>query len=222
MRRLLLLSVLAGSLCSGSTLAADHPDIVQQGFSPDARYHLLLTSMTRDGSGFPSAAIQITDVSRNVIVYRREMDWGENETRPLEVLVTAWRRSQAAVLARYRLGHPVTGQRLFRVAPLPMLDYPPLGTVTRAMPLGTLSLKTALLRSDCRFSDFPTQGFTLRLNTRTLQTDVRLPRSRHCASGYTLETAWSYKTALAVVVRSYTQAFEGPDVLPLVVTARLK
>jgi hypothetical protein len=25
-----------------------------------------------------------------------------------------------------------------------------------------------------------------------------------------------------VVVRSYTQAFEGPDVLPLVVTTRLK
>ncbi len=222
MRRLPLLFVLAGSLISGTTLAADHPDIVLQGFSPDARYHLLLTSMTRDASALPYAALQITDVSRNVIVYRREKDWGETEARPLEGLVDSWRRSQATVLARYRLSHPVPGQRLFRVTPLPMLAYPPLGTVTRATPLGTLSLKTALLRSACRFSDFPTQGFTLKLNARTLQTDVRLPRSRQCASGYTLEGAWSYKTALAMVVRSYTQAFEGPDVLPLVVTAQLK
>ena len=136
MRRLLLLSALVGSLFSGFTLAADHPEIVQQGFSPDARYHLLLTSMLRDASGFPSAALQITDVRRNVIVYRREMDWGENEARPLEVLVDGWRRSQAAVLNRYHLSRPVAGQRLFTVEPLPMLDYPPLGTVTRATPAG--------------------------------------------------------------------------------------
>ncbi|WP_407569199.1 DUF2259 domain-containing protein [Deinococcus altitudinis] len=222
MRRFLLLSVLVGSFCSGSMLAADHPNIVQQGFSPDARYHLLFTSMTRDASGFPYAALQITDVSRNVIVYRREMDWGENETRPLDVLAEGWRRSQAAVLARYGLSHPIAGQRLFTVEPLPMLDYPPLGTVTRATPAGVVSLKTFTLRSACRFSDSPTQGFTLKLNTRTLQSDARLPNSRQCASGYSLEAAWRYKTALAVVVRSYTQAFEGPDVLPLVVTGRLK
>lgn len=222
MRRLLLLSVLVGSFFSGSTLAADHPNIVQQGFSPDARYHMLLTSMLRDASGFPFAALQITDVSRNVIVYRREMDWGEEETRPLEVLVDGWRRSQATVLARYHLSRPVAGQRLFTVEPLPMLDYPPLGTVTRATSAGLLSLKTLRLNSGCQYNDFPTQGFSLKLNARSLQTDVRLPRSRQCASGYSLETAWRYKTALAVVVRSYTQAFEGPDVIPLVVTARLK
>ncbi|MGY2894653.1 DUF2259 domain-containing protein [Deinococcus sp. UYEF24] len=222
MRRLLLLSVLVGSAFSSLTLAADHPNIVQQGFSPDARYHLLLTSMTRDASALPYAALQITDVSRNVIVYRREMDWGENETRPLEVLVRGWRNSQAAVLARYGLSRPQPGQRLFTVEPLPMLNYPPLGTVTRTTPAGVVSLKTFALRSACRFNDFPTQGFTLKLNTRMLQTDLRLPNSRKCASGYTLETAWRYKTALAVVVRSYTQAFEGPDVLPLVVTGTLR
>ena len=222
MPRPLLLSILVAGACTGVTLAADHPDIVQQGFSPDARYHLLLTSMYRDGSGLPYAALQVTDVSRNVIVYRREKDWGESETRRLEVLVEGWRRSQAAVLDRYRLSQPVPGQRLFMVQPLPMLDYPPLGTASRATPAGMLALKIVALNSGCRYSDFPTQGFTLKLNTRTLQTDVRLPNSRQCASGYTLETAWRYKTALAVVVRSYTQAFEGPDVIPLVVTTRLK
>jgi hypothetical protein len=222
MRRLLLLLALACLGLPSSVLAADHPSIVQQGFSPDARYHLLLTSMLRDASGFPYAALQITDVNRNVIVYRREKDWDESETRPLEVLVEGWRRSQVAVLARYGLSRPHPGQRLFTAVPLPMLSYPPLGTVTRATPVGVLSLKTVRLNSGCRFSDSPTQGFTLKLNTRTLQSDVRLPNSRQCASGYSLETAWRYKTALAVVVRSYTQAFEGPDVLPLVVTTRLK
>jgi len=72
MRRVVFLTVLI--LWFNSALAADHPDIVQAGFSPDAHYHLLLTVYNQDGSGFPVAAIQITDVWRNAIVYSRPQD----------------------------------------------------------------------------------------------------------------------------------------------------
>ena len=59
-------------VCSGLTFAADAPRTVTQGFSPDAEYHLLLTDIVLDGSSFPSAALQITDMTRHRLAYRRE------------------------------------------------------------------------------------------------------------------------------------------------------
>ena len=224
MRPLLLSLMLAGLGWSGSARAADHPNIVQQGFSPDARYHLLLTAFIQDGSGFPSAALQITDVRRNVIVYRRTKTWEQEAdgSIPPPSLVSGWRTSQLAVLTHYQLTSPAAGQRLFQVASLPMLDYPDDKPSYRATSLGLLTLLPLALNSGCKYSDFPVRGFALKLGKRVLQQDQHLPVSRQCASGYSLETAWRYKTGLAVIVRSYTQAFEGPDVLPLVVTATVR
>ncbi|AWN22902.1 hypothetical protein DKM44_06380 [Deinococcus irradiatisoli] len=209
---------------SSAALAADHPEITAQGFSPDGRYHLLLTSWLQDGSGFPAAALQITDVKRNTIAYRRQQIWqqdGANQAT-LDTLVGRWRSAQAGVLARYGLSEPQPGERLFKVAPLPMLDYPSDQPSALNTAVGRLELSTRPLPSGCQYSDRPTRGFALTLAGRDLQRDTHLPASRGCASGYSLETAYRYKSALAVIVRVYSQGFEGPDVVPLVVTGQLK
>lgn len=205
-----------------SALAADRPEIVQAGFSQDAHYHLLLTAYDADGSGFPVAALQVTDVGRNAVVYSVRKTWNTDEGAAPTDPAAALKAGQAAVLARYGLLSPVSGQRLFMTAPLPMLAYPPDQPAYRATPLGLLTLTPLPLRSGCTYNDFPTRGFVLKLGVRVLQRDSRLPASRECASGYSLDTAWTYRGSLAVIVRSYAQAFEGPDVMPLVVTGRLK
>ena len=218
MKRCLML-VLA---CSGLTFAANAPRIVTQGFSPDARYHLLLTDIVLDGSGFPSAALQITDVTRNRIVYRREQVWKEASGAQLGLLVQNWRASQAGVVKTYGLTAPIAGKQLFHVAPLPPLAYPAATRVNIQSRLGQFTLSARPLPSNCPFSDGPTQGFSLTLGPRVLQNDARLPASRACARGYHLERAWTYRTGLAVILRAYTRGFEGPDATPIVVTGSSK
>lgn len=209
-------------LLFGAAQAANRPDIVQQGFSPDARYHLLLTSYVQDGSGFPSAALQVTDVQRNFIVYRRTHIWKDNAGTALQTLVTAWRSGQSNILAKYHLTRPVVGEQLFNRPALPPQTYPGDRTVTQATRAGLLTLVPLALPSTCGYSDLPARGFSLKLGSGVLQHDRRLPASRACASGYTLETAWRYRKSLAVIVRAYAQGFEGPDATPLVVTTHLK
>ncbi len=189
MRRVLTLLSLLSLWCS-STLAADRPDIVQAGFSPGGQYHLLLTAYDQDGSGFPVAALQITDVRRNAVVYSVRRTWNTDEgvAAPIDP-AAALKAGQAAVLARYGLSRPVSGQRLFMSAPLPMLAYPPDQPAHRATSLGLLTLTPLPLRSGCTYNDFPTRGFALKLGVRVLQRDARLPASRQCASGYSLDTA---------------------------------
>ena len=209
---------------SGLARAADYPNIVQQGFSRDARYHLLLTSWIQDGSGFPAAALQITDVKRNTVAYRLQHVWKQDEVSAAKLasLVNTWRSGQRSVLKRYGLTAPLAGERLFKVAPLPMLGYPSAAPVSTSTSAGTFTLTSVPLPSKCTYSDRPTRGFALTLGGRELQRDSRLPASRACVSGYRLETAYRYKSGLAVILRTFSQGFEGPDVLPLVVTAELK
>ncbi len=214
---------------SGLARAADFPNVVEQGFSRDARYHLLLTSWIQDGSGFPAAALQITDVQRNAVAYRRQYIWKQDGAgdAKLAALVKQWRGAQLNTLKRYGLSAPLPGERLFAIVPLPPQSYPdtvPISTSTKA---GTFTLSSFALPSGCTFSDRPTRGFALTLGGRELQRDARLPASRECASGYRLEKAYRYTApgggvAMAVIVRGYSQGFEGPDAAPLVVSARVK
>ncbi|GGR04452.1 DUF2259 domain-containing protein [Deinococcus ruber] len=223
MRRTPLLMT-AALLLSGHTLAADFPDTVQQGFSPDGAYHLLLTAYYQDGSGFPRAALQITDVRRNTILYRREQTWEQEEgsAADLAALVAQWRSGQASVLSRYHLAAPVPGTRLFQLPPLTPQSYPATSAGSVATRLGRLSLSSFPLPSKCTHNDFPTLGFALGLGVRELQHDRRLPASRACASGYRLETGYQYKNSVAIILRVYSPGFEGPDAVPLVVTAVVK
>lgn len=214
------------ALC-GLARAADfskmiQPQVVRQGFSRDARYHLLLTSWIQDGSGFPAATLQITDVRRNAAIYRRQHIWKQDGVSAARrtALVNTWRTGQLGSLKRYHLTAPIAGERLFKVAPQP--GYPstaPISTLTKA---GTFTLTSLPLASKCTFSDRPTLGLALTLGGRELQRDTRLPASRGCASGYRLETAYRYKSGLAVIVRTFLPGFGGPDAVPLVVTAELK
>ena len=206
-------------VCSGLVSAANAPRIVAQGFSPDARYHLLLTEVVLDGSGFPSAALQVTDVTHNKVVYRRETTWKEASGAALNTLVREWRASQAGVLKTYGLTTPIAGRRLFHVSPP---ETPAVTAVNVQSRLGRFTLSTRPLPSGCPSSDVPTQGFSLTLGPRVLQNDVRLPASRACARGYRLDTAWTYKAGVAVVLRVYTRGFEGLDATPLMVTGWLK
>ncbi len=202
--------------------AANAPQVVAQGFSADARYHLLLTALVLDGSGFPSAALQITDVTRNRIVYRQEHVWKSADSADLSTLIQNWRTSQAGVLRTYGLTAPVAGQRVFHVPPLPPLAYPAATPVNVGSVLGPFTLSSRPRPSSCPASDVPPRGFLLAFRGEVLQNDVRVPASRACARGYRLDTAWTYRTGLAVILRVYTPGFEGPDVTPLVVTGRLK
>ncbi|WP_424950530.1 DUF2259 domain-containing protein [Deinococcus sp.] len=222
MRRLLFLLLATVFTWGGTAQAADHPDIVQAGFSPDAHYHLLITAYDQDASTFPVSTLQITDVRRNTVAYSVRKTWNtdEGEIAPDDP-AAALRAGQAAVLARYGLSHPIAGQRLFQTPPLPLLAYPPDHAAHRVTSLGDLTLTPLPFKSGCTYSDFPLRGFVLKLGKRVLQRDARLPDSRQCANGYNLETAWTYRGRLVVIVRSYTQAWEGPDVTPLVVTGRL-
>ncbi len=220
MRRLLFLIV----LITGTCLAQSRDIVLEQGFSPDARYHLLITSNEND-SGLPEVQLQITDVRRNAIVYLKGRQWkqyGDASNRPTLIsLVALWKKSQAAVLARYRLSRPVSGRSLFQVASFGDLGYPA-DTAFQITPLGALHLSSRRLGSACTYNDSPTHGFTLRLGNQELQRDARLPTSRQCASAYDLGAGWQYKTALAVLVRVYSRGWEGTDTAALVVTARLK
>ena len=218
----LLLAVALG--LSGRSLAADFPDIVQQGFSPDGAYHLLLTSYYQDGSGFPSAALQITDVRRNTILYRRQQTWQQEEgsAATLDALVAKWRSGQTSVLSRYHLTTPLSGTRLFQLPPLTPQTYPSASTGSVNTRLGRLNLSGFPLPSKCSYSDFPTLGFALKLGVRDLQRDTRLPSSRACASGYRLETGYQYRNSVAIMLRVYLPGFEGPDAVPLVVTTVVK
>ncbi|WP_425145884.1 DUF2259 domain-containing protein [Deinococcus sp.] len=226
MRPLPFLLALAalGFMLAGRTLAADFPAIVQQGFSPDGAYHLLLTAYYQDGSGFPSAALQITDVRRNTVAYRLEQTWKHEDERAnnLAALVAQWRSGQTSVLSRYHLTTPALGTRLFQLPRLTPQLYPPTSTASVATRVGQLKLSGFALPSNCTYSDFPTLGFALKLGARNLQHDRRLPASRACASGYSLDAAYQYKSSLAVILRVYLPGFEGPDAVPLVVTAVLK
>jgi predicted secreted protein len=223
MRQILLLLTLIASV-AGSCLAQSRDIVLEQGFSPDARYHLLITSNEND-SGLPEVGLQITDVQRNAIVYLKGRQWkeyGDASNRPtLASLLALWKKSQAAVLARYGLSRPVPGRRLVQVASFGDLGYPA-DTAAQTTPLGALHLSSRRLGSACTYNDAPTHGFTLKLGDQELQRDARLPRSRQCASAYDLGTAWQYKTALAVLVRVYSRGWEGTDTAALVVTARLK
>ena len=218
MKRRLMLAL----ACSGFTFAANAPRVVTQGFSPDARYHLLLTEVVLDGSGFPSAALQITDVTRNRIVYSREQVWKEASGAQLNTLVQGWQTSQTGILKTYGLTAPIAGEQLFRVTPLPPLAYPATTTVNIQSQLGQFTLSARPLPSNCPPSDRPTQGFSLTLGSRVLQNDVRLLASRACARGYRLETAWTYKSGVAVILRAYSRGFEGPDATPMVITGSLR
>ena len=224
MRQILLLLTLLASVV-GSCLAQSRDIVLEQGFSPDARYHLLITSNEND-SGLLQAGLQVTDVQRNTIVYLKNRQWKEYgddvRNRPtLASLVKLWKKSQATVLARYGLSRPVSGKRLFQVASFGDLGYPA-DTTSQTTLLGALHLQSSRLRSACTYNDAPTHGFTLKLGTQELQRDARLPRSRQCASAYDLGAGWQYKTALAVLVRVYSRGWEGTDTAALVVTARLK
>jgi Predicted secreted protein (DUF2259) len=211
-----MILLLLALTCWSTAFAADRPEITAQGFSPGGRYHLLITEYTQDGSGFDKATLQITDVRRNFIVYRRTRTWESGRAD-----VRAWKTAQAGVLARYGLSRPLTGTRLFSLAPLPQLAYPANTPAFQSTALGRLRLSSGLLKSGCAASDFAPRGLTLSLGERVLQRDTRLPISRQCASGYRLETGWRSGKSLVIIVRSYTQAFEGPDVTPLVVSAAL-
>lgn len=203
--------------------AANRPDIVQQGFSPDARYHLLLTSFIQDGSGFPSAVLQITDVQRNATIYSQTRTWKDAAAgATLQMLVTAWRTDQTKILAKYHLTSPVAGEQLFNRPALPPQRYPDNVTVSQPTRVGLLTLVPLTLHSTCGYSDLPARGVILKLGSRELQHDRRLPASRTCATGYTLETAWEYRKSLVIIVRAYSQGFEGPDASPLVITTHLK
>ena len=130
---------LSFTLCS-AVHAANHPDIVRQGFSPDARYHLPLTSFIQYGSGFPSAALQITDVRRNFIVYRQVHVWKEDVETALQTLVAAWRTGKTNILAKYHLTSPVGGEQLFNRPALPLQSYPGDSTVIWATRASLLTL----------------------------------------------------------------------------------
>ena len=132
---------------SGLARAADYPNIVQQGFSRDARYHLLLTSWIQDGSGFPAAALQITDVKRNMVAYRLQHVWKQDEVSAakLSSLVNTWRSGQRSVLKRYGLTAPLAGERPAKVAPLPMLGYPSAAPVSTLIRAGTFTLTSVPL-----------------------------------------------------------------------------
>ena len=100
------------------------------------------------------------------------------------------------------------------MAPLFPLADPEAATVNIQSRPGQFKLSTRPLPSSCPSSDGSTQGFSLTSGPR----DVRLPASRAFVRGYHLETAWAYRTGLAVVLRAYTRGFGGPDARPMVIT----
>ncbi|ADV66763.1 DUF2259 domain-containing protein [Deinococcus maricopensis] len=211
----------------GTASAANVPEILQAGFSPDGRHHLLLTAYVQDGSGLPTATLQVTDVRANTILLRAELTTreGASARTVAQQLMTA----QRAALTRYGLTRPLTGRRLFLKtfrAPVPWPQPQALETLTAAG--WTLALRTYPVPNACDDragrgllpATLTPSGLSLRVNGVDLQHDARLPRSRACAAQYRLETAWVYGRNLAVVVRAYTPGFEGPDVTPLVITGR--
>ncbi len=230
MRRFLfLLAVL--SFMGGSAHAYTRSTIMRQGFSPDGRYHLLITFITdsQDDSSL-SSEVQITDVRRNTVVYHKgagfypEYRRGRSSAAELSRLLAIVNTNERAVLARYSLQKPVQGQLLFKVT-LDGNDTRQFEASAQKTPFGLLSLTSLPPKLGCpsRQNRAEVRGFVLTLGSRVLQRDARLPASRECTLGYDLETAWRYKNSLAVMVRVFSEGYdEGWNVVPLVVTAQLK
>ncbi|MFC4454866.1 DUF2259 domain-containing protein [Deinococcus sonorensis] len=219
MRRLLLALLVLFSL---SVHAADRPLLSRYGFSPDARYHLLVSAWVRDGSGFPAARLQITDVRRNVLLVLDELTERTGTPDPERVAARLLARHHSD-LARYALLSPVQGEPLFVVAPPAPQSWPP--ALPQRLTAGTLTflLSRVALPSGCPAPDpaHPPAGLRLSVNGHPLQADARLPASRRCAGSYQLETGWRLGSAVAVVLRAYQPGFEGPDAWPLVVAGTL-
>ena len=223
--------IAALTFMGGSADAYTRSTIMQQGFSPDGRYHLLITFITdsQDDSSL-SSTVQITDVRRNTVVYHKsaafypEYRRGRSSVAELSRLLAILNTSERAVLAQYGLKKSVQGERLFNVT-LNANDTRQFEASAQKTPFGFLNLTSLPPKLGCptRQNRAEVRGFVLKLGSRVLQRDARLPASRQCALGYDLETAWRYKNSLAVVVRVFSEGYdEGWNVVPLVITAQLK
>ena len=228
-RSLFLLAVV--SCIGGSAGAYTRSTIMQQGFSPDGRYHLLITFITdSQNDNSLSSTVQITNVRRNTVVYHKSAGFypeyrrGRSSAAELSRLLAILNTSERAVLTRYGLEKPLQGERLFDVT-LNANDTRQFEASIQRTAFGLLNLTSLPPKLGCpdRQNRAEVRGFVLKLGNRVLQRDTRLPASRECALGYDLERAWHYKNSLAVVMRVFSEGYdEGWNVTPLVVTVQLK
>ncbi|MDO4264732.1 MAG: DUF2259 domain-containing protein, partial [Deinococcus sp.] len=222
------------TLLTAQAAAANLPQPYRYGFSPDGAYHLMLTSWTEGGSGFPAASLRVVRQGVGVVLEDRQVQREDGASAPTSQQVAdALLARHADQLRALGLEQPVPGQVLWaQAAPLPALaGWPPQEPQTVTLGKGvpssvqSLEVRPQAAYNTCQFSGLlPAAPVGLRLKANGadwFRDGARLPESRACVAGYRLEAAWQHEGAVAVLLRAYSPGFEGPDALPLTLLNRL-
>ena len=234
-RARLLLPLLLGLLAPAQ--AADLPLPYRYGFSPDGRYHLLLTAWTRDGSGLAAAGLRVVRQGVGVVLEDELTDapapTAETPSKAPEQLTEELLARHAEELHRLGLdAAPIPGRVLWAEAPArPQAGWPAPGAQRVELPkdaqssVNVAELRPVASRNTCPTADMlPSEplGLRLRVNGQDWFRDtIDLPAGRACIAAYRLETIWQYGDNIAVLLRGYEPGFEGPDARPITLLNRV-
>ncbi|GHG05621.1 hypothetical protein GCM10017783_17710 [Deinococcus piscis] len=222
------------TLLTAQATAANLPQPYRYGFSQDGAYHLMLTTWTEDGSGFPAASLRVVRQGVGVVLEDRQVVREEAATeQATRDVADGLLNRHAARLKTLGLEQPVPGQVLWAQAvPLPSLaGWPPQEpqtvTLGRGLPsrVQSLEVRPQAAYNTCQSPGIlPAAPVGLRLKVNGadwFRDSTRLPENRACVAGYRLEAVWQHGDAVAVLLRAYGPGFEGPDALPLTLLNRL-
>lgn len=237
----MILSLLA-LLLSTPSFAGDASTYIPLGFSAEGRYFAFAQTGVQDGSGFAYADLAVVDVARNrfaasdSIVLEEEGDREPSPETALKIVLGRLKLARFGISPGKNLGQdllvrlPTDFSRYTNA--LFSYDFWAEGGATMTIPKYELLLqeKNAEDTTDGKWcTDFlgkAPQMFELTLVGRegtdgasqVLQNDQRLPQSRGCVAGYSIQRVTTFRGAL-VVQLSYTgPGFEGPDIRQMVVT----
>jgi predicted secreted protein len=229
--------------------AGDASEFKPLGFSADGRYYAFAQSGSFDGSGAAYAEVSVVDVAKNDLVASKKIRFDdgneENLGTPEKALDLA---IKGARLARFGIKE---GRNLGRdlLVRLPTdlssytsntfsVDYWAEGGASATLPRYDVKIATKPARSDnaegeyCASIGFEPALLTLSVEGRAdsstqgfralLQQDSRLPKSRGCATSYSVQRVTILGDNLVVALYYSTPGFEGPDVRSMVVTGKVK
>ncbi len=222
--------------------AGDYANVEVLGFSADGHQFAFEQYGIQDGSGFPYSEIFIVDVVADSWIKPSPFRFTDTDASDLSdpATVIADTRHmtrqaasdagllQAPLYQGFTAGHnPVTelsaDSHLMTVTPrliVPLIDDPV------ELALEEISLPSAT----CASYGADTQGFSLTLtyrgNTRILNQDTSLPKSRGCPLRYRIDRIVTFypngqPPVFAVLVLMETHGFEGPDGRYLAITGQL-
>jgi predicted secreted protein len=229
MKRLLLLFSLA--LAQTAAHATDANLFRSLGFSADGRYYAWAESVVQDGSGFPSAKVQVIDVAQNLLVKNARVVLQQDGATEAQALSQA---KAHANVAGYGIDGKHAGRTLWMRMPTDMtaaskdavfsLFYGVDGGSSSVGPKYDVNVSEQAANSGADCIGYPDNMISVQLTnlqdntTVILQKDAKAPKSRQCSSEYQVRQVLENSGSIVTVLRYESLGFEGPDYHHMVVT----